>query len=313
MKNCCMLKRIIVGLIVLTLATAALGQRALRKVMPRDVLRIQVYNQPQFGGELPVDPYGDVYPAFLKPVHAAGKTIDELNAEFTRLYSTQLFLKNPIVSVTYASQRPQRATIGGGGIPGPKTVEIIPGDTVLTLLNEGGGLIRDVADLRRAYIRRGGTSESIPIDLYALTQFGDLSQNYELTDGDELIVPESRGNNILVLGAVTNPGQYPYHEPTTAWDAIAQAHGEIRLRSRFSRTVVLRQRDALPGQYVRIPIDLVRFIRKGDSTQNILLQPGDIVFVPETNTPDFNVIGQISQSVFLLDTVGRFFGFRLFR
>ncbi len=308
-----MLKRVLVSLVVLTMAVAAFGQRGQRKVMPRDTIRVSVYNQPQFSGDLPVDPYGDVYPLYLRPVHAAGKTIDELITEFTRLYTTQLFLKNPIVSVTYASQRPQRATIGGGGIPAPKTVEIVPGDTVLTLLNEGGGVIRDVADLRRAYIRRGGTTESIPIDLYALTQFGDLSQNYELTDGDELIVPESRGNNILVLGAVQNPGQFPYREPTTAWDAIGQAHGEIRFRSRFSRTVVLRQRDALPGQYVRIPIDLVRFIRKGDSTQNIELQPGDIVFVPETNTPDFAQIGQISQSVFLLQSVGQFFGFRLFR
>ena len=308
-----MLKRVLVGLLMLTAAVAAVGQRGQRKVLPRDVIRVSVYNQPQFSGDLPVDPYGDVYPLYLPVVHAAGKTIDQLREEFLRLYSTQLFLKNPIVSVTYGSQRPQRATIGGGGIPGPKTVEIVPGDTVLTLLNEGGGVIRDVADLRRAYIRRGGTNESIPIDLYALTQFGDLSQNYELTDGDELIVPESRNNNFLVLGAVQAPGQYPYHEPTTVQDAIAIAHGEIRLRSRFSRTVILRQRDGLPGQYVRIPVDLVRFIRKGDSTQNVTLQPGDVVFVPETNTPDFGVLSQISQTFFLFDTLGRFFGFRLFR
>ena len=308
-----MLKRVLMGLTMLTLAVAAFGQAGMRKVMPRDVLRISVYNQPQFSSDLPVDPNGDVYPLYLRPVHAGGKTVDELITEFTRLYTTQLFLKNPIVSLTYVSQRPQRATVGGGGVPAPKTVEIVPGDTVLTLLNEGGGFIRDVADLRRAYIRRGGTFESIPIDLYALTQFGDLTQNYPLIDGDELIVPESRGNDVLVLGAVGSPGRYPYREPMTVEDAIADAHFEIRLRSRFSRTVVLRQREALPGQYVRIPVDLVRFIRKGDSTQNIALQPGDIVFVPETNTPDFAVISQVSQSVFLFQTIGQFFGFRLFR
>ncbi|RYG41283.1 hypothetical protein EON79_21070, partial [bacterium] len=172
---------------------------------------------------------------------------------------------------------------------------------------------RDVADLRRAYLRHAGTSENIPIDLYALTVFGDVSQNYEIQDGDELIVPEARGNQIVVTGAVQRPGLYPFREPTTAWDAIGLAGYEIRLRSRFSRTVVLRQRQGLMGEYVRIPIDLVRFIRKGDSSQNIQLQAGDIVFVPETNTPDFGVLSQIAQTTFLLNNVGGIFGLNLFR
>ncbi len=308
-----MLKRVLVGLIALALAVSAFGQRAPRRLKQQDVLRVQVFNQNQIVGESPIDSSGDFTPPYLLPIHAEGRTIEELLNELTRLYRQRLFLRDPIVSVTLVSVRQMRATIGGGGVPRAGTFAIFPGDTVLSLLNQGGGAIRDVADLRRSYLRRAGTSEAIPLDLYSLTVFGDVSQNYEVQDGDELVVPEARGNQVLVLGAVVRAGLYPYREPTTAWDAIGEAGGEIRLRSRFSKTVVLRQREGLPGQYVRIAIDLTRFIRKGDSTQNIQLQPGDIVFVPETNTPDFNVIGQLGNSAFLLNSLGGLFGFRLFR
>lgn len=308
-----MLKRVLIVLLALATAVSAFGQRTPRKIKQQDVLRIQVFNQNQIVGDTPVDTSGDITPPFLPPIHAEGRTIDELLKELTRLYSQRLFLRDPIVSVTLVSLRTMRATIGGGGVPRAGTYQVFPGDTVLSLLNQGGGAIRDIADLRRSYLRRAGTSEAIPIDLYSLTVFGDTSQNYEVQDGDELVVPEARGNQVLVLGAVQVPGLYPYREPTTAWDAIGEAHGEIRLRSRFSKTVVLRQREGLPGQYVRIPIDLVRFIRKGDSTQNIQLQPGDIIFVPETNTPDFTVLSQLGNSAFLVQNVASLFGVNVFR
>ena len=308
-----MLKRILIGLMVLAFACSAFGQRLQRTLRQQDVLRIQVYGQNQISGDTTIDTSGDITPPFLNTVHAEGRTVDDLIAELTRLYRLRLFLKEPIVSVQVIQLRPIRATVGGGGVQRPGTIAIIPGDNVLTLFNQGGGANQDTADLRRAYLRRAGTTESIPVDLYALTVFGDTTQNYEIQDGDELIVPEARGNTIGVSGAVQRPGLYPYREPTTAWDAIGLAGGEIRLRSRFSRTVVLRQRDGLPGEYVRIPIDLVRFIRKGDSTQNIQLQARDIIFGPETNTPDFTVLSQLGNTAFLLNSLGGLFGINIFR
>ena len=310
-----MVKRLLVGILLLAMAVGAFGQPAsqARKLRPQDVLRIQVFGQQQIVGDTPVDTNGFVTPPFLFSIRAEGRTVDELIVELTRLYRERLFLKTPIVSVTLVQLRPLRATVGGGGVARAGTYPIVPGDTVLNLLNQGGGAIRDEADLRRAYLRRTGTGEAIPIDLYSLTVFGDITQNYEIQDGDELVVPESRGNQIAVLGSIQRPNLYPYREPIRAWDAIAQAGGEIRTRTRFSRTVVLRQRPGLPGEYVRIPIDLVRFIRKGDSSQNILLQPGDIIFVPETNSPDLQQISALANVAFILDRFGGgLFGINIF-
>ncbi len=309
-----MVKRLLVVLLLLSMTILAIAQAPVRKLRSQDVLRIQVFGQQQILADVPVDPSGYVTAPFLGSIKAEGRTVDEVIAELTRLYRDRLFLRDPIVSVTLVQLRPLRATVGGGGVQRSGTYPIVPGDTVLNLLNQGGGAIRDVADLRRAYLRRTGTAEAIPIDLYALTVFGDVSQNYEIQDGDELIVPESRGNQVNVLGAVQRPFQYPYREPMRAWDAISLAGGEIRLRARFSRTVVLRERQGLPGEYVRIPIDLVRFIRKGDSSQNILLQAGDIIFVPETNSPDLTQIGGIANAFFIIDRLGgSLLGFNLTR
>ena len=309
-----MVKRVLVGILLFVVVALAGAQASSpRKLRPQDVLRIQVFGQQQILADVPIDTQGFITPPFLLSYRAEGKTIDELIVDFTRLYKERLFLREPVVSVTLVQLRPLRATVGGGGVARAGTFPIVPGDTVLSLLNQGGGGIRDVADLRRAYLRRTGTAEAIPIDLYALTVFGDVTQNYEVQDGDELVVPEARGNQNLVLGAVQRPGLYPYREPTTVWDSIGEAGGEIRFRSRFSRTVVLRQRQGLPGEYVRIPVDLVRFIRKGDSSQNIQLQAGDIVFVPETNTPDFNQVSALANVAFILDRFsGSLFGLHIF-
>jgi hypothetical protein len=57
----------------------------------------------------------------------------------------------------------------------------------------------------------------------------------------------------------------------------------------------------------------VRFIRNGDSAQNIQLQPGDIIYVPETKTPDIDRISRIIGSAAFFGDVFRrgVFGIRL--
>lgn len=77
---------------------------------------------------------------------------------------------------------------------------------------------------------------------------------------------------------------------------------------------MIRERAGQPGQYQYINVDYVRFIRKRDQTQNILLQPGDLVFIPETNTPDFAQISALTNTVYIFNSLGSgLFGLKLFR
>lgn len=293
-------------------APAQAGRPTLERyrLQVEDIVRVQVFNQAQITGEIPVGRDGYITPPFLPSVKAAGRTIDDLIAELTSLYKTRLFLRDPIVSVILVQPRPQRAYISGivtrpGGYP------IRPGDTILGLYSQGGGAVQDNSDLRRAFLRRSESRELIPIDMYSLTVLGDLSQNYEVHDGDELTIPEQRVNRIIVLGSVQTPGAYPYREPMSVADAIALARGEVRYRSRFSKIKVIRQKPGQTGQYDLIAVDLVRYFNAKDLSQNIQLQPGDTVYVPETNTPDIQQIGGLLNTAFILNQFSSIFGLRI--
>ena len=293
-------------MLLLVLSAFGLTQSSttsLYRLKPEDVLRIQVFGQNQITADVPVGIDGSVSAPFLGSVMAAGKTLDQLQTQLTALYETKMRLRDPIVSVTVIQFRQLRATIGGA-VSHPGSVPIRPGDTVLALLNNGGGAIRDVADLRRAYLRHANSVEVVPIDLYSMTVLGDMSQNYTLADGDEVTVPEERNNHVTITGAIERPGQYPYHEPMTLADVIALGGGEVRYRTKFSGTLIIRQKPGLPGEYVTIHANFVRFVRKGDQSQNVLLEPGDFIFVPETNTPDFNQINALFNVAYILNVLG---------
>jgi polysaccharide export outer membrane protein len=305
--------RLAIGVLLATVAcVCALGQTPEPyRLSPDDVVRIQIYNESQVSAEVPIGKDGTLTAPFLEPMQVKGMTIAELQKALAREYTKKLRLRDPKVSVIISRYRQVRASIGGL-VNRPGVYDLRPGDGILTLLSFGGGPVLERADLRRATLRKSNSNELIPIDLFAILNRADTTQNYVVEDGDMLNVPESN-NRILVIGLIPRPNAYFYKEPMTVQDALAQAGGEIPTKSWLSHTLVIRERAGMPGVYDRIQVDIVRFIRKGDSSQNILLQPGDIVYVPETKTPDLDRIGRILSSVAFFGSTFRngLLGFRL--
>lgn len=307
------MRGISVTLLIALLAACGLAQNdAAYRLKPEDRIRIQVYNESQIDAVLPVGRDGNVSAPFVGLIRAEGKTTSELEAELARLYVERLRLRDPKVAVTIMQYRVLRATVGGM-VNRPGTYEIRPGDTLITLLNAAGGPVFDRANLKRATLRRAMTREQIPVDLRALIN-GDTSQNYEIEDGDELLVPEDVENHILILGAVAGPGLFPYREGMTLNDAIALGRGEIRTRSKLSEVLIIRRAPGDPNRILRIRANYVRFVRNGDYTQNVLLQPRDMIYVPETRTPDITQISAFVNTAFFIDRILRdgFFGIRPF-
>lgn len=305
--------RTLLGMVLAwALCALALAQDGTYRLMPEDIIRIQVYNETQINALLPIGKDGNVSAPFVGIIRAQGKTTSELEAELKQEYIKKLRLREPRVSVTIERFRPVRAAVGGF-VSRPGIYEVRPGDTVFSLLTQGGGPVPDRADLKRATLRRANTRELIPIDLYAMFFRGDMSQNYEVQDGDELIVPEETNNRIIVMGSVVNPGPFAYREGYRLSDAIAMARGPVPIRAMMSKTVIVREMPGQPGRYIQIVADYVRFQKKGDSTQNIELQPGDLVYIPDTKTPDLRTIGDTLNAAFFIDRIARdgLFGFRL--
>jgi polysaccharide export outer membrane protein len=283
------------------------------KLRPLDDIRIQVYNEPQIDAVIPVLPDGKVSAPFVGLVDVAGKTTAEVELDLADRYKEKLKLRDPRVSVVVMRYRPIRASVTGMALQPGRYEDFRPGDTVLHLLTRAGGASPDRADMYRATLIRGSSRESIPIDLYAMMFKNDMSQNYELEDNDTLIIPEDRVNRINVLGTIAQPGPYPYKEPMYLSDAIAAARGEVRGRTKFSEVMIVRKKPGVEDQLIRIKANFVQY-QKGDISQNVLLQPGDTIFVPEVKTPDYNQLGSIFNSLFVIDRLltGGIFGFRLF-
>ena len=307
------------GLLVslLLLASAiAFGQDSGYRLQPEDVVRIAVYNEPQISNqEFEIGKDGTVSLPFVGIIKAAGKTTAELEAELKDLYVKKLRLRDPIVSVTISRFRIMRASVTGI-VQRAGTFPFRQGNTIATLLSLAGGPVFDQADLRRARLRRAGSNEEIPIDLEAMLQLGDTSQNFPLEDGDELIIPQDRENRIVVWGAVAQPGNYPYQKGMRVMDAIALARGEVPRVSKMSEARVLRRVQGQPDKFFPIQVNMVRFMNKPfDYTQNIEIQRGDVVFIPTTKTPNFNELTAVFNTLFFANRVffeEGFFGFRPF-
>jgi len=89
---------------------------------------------------------------------------------------------------------------------------------------------------------------------------------------------ESRSRRFFVYGEVTKPGTYAIAENTTVLRAISMAGGFTKFGS-SSRVKVLRPKENEPG-YETIKIDIKK-VMNGDSENDILLSPGDMVVISE--------------------------------
>jgi protein involved in polysaccharide export with SLBB domain len=108
---------------------------------------------------------------------------------------------------------------------------------------------------------------------------------------------------IYLLGEVKTPGAYELDKGQTLVSVLAVAGGPTRA-AKLRNTLIIR------GDYNNDPTVIVanasRILKKGDLSENVVLQSGDIIYVPSTVISDVNYfITQIKPilDVFLLGTV----------
>jgi polysaccharide export outer membrane protein len=88
-------------------------------------------------------------------------------------------------------------------------------------------------------------------------------------------IVEIRSRQVYVLGQVSKPGGFPLIAPIHVLQLIAQAGGLTTYANRKG-IVVLRSEQ---GSIRKIPFNYNNVVR-GEGKQNIVLQPGDTVYVP---------------------------------
>jgi len=98
----------------------------------------------------------------------------------------------------------------------------------------------------------------------------------------------------------------------TLSDAIALARGEITTKTKFSETLIIREKVGEPGQYLRIRA--TTFVTFATAIRPERGPPaGDLIYFPETNTPDLNRISALANVAFIIDRFGgSLFGINIF-
>ena len=91
--------------------------------------------------------------------------------------------------------------------------------------------------------------------------------------------PVSAFSQVKVIGQVVKPQSLPYREGMTVLDALLTVGG-LGPYAAGNRAKVVRTDG---GKQTQINVNLEKIIDKGDMTQNIKLQPGDVIVVPETH------------------------------
>lgn len=159
---------------------------------------------------------------------------------------------------------------------------------------------KDSAGLLNAVTMAGGAADSSDLKKVTVThlngnlettnilsaiQTGKQDDLPKLQASDLITVPESN-DRIAVMGWVASPGLYSLKEgqPTTLSDMLGMARGVDNKRSGLSRVSVLR---SVNGKQERLTYNFTKFLKNEDTSQNPEMQPGDIVWVPQTNSPDW--------------------------
>lgn len=100
-----------------------------------------------------------------------------------------------------------------------------------------------------------------------------------------VIVRFFAANRYFVSGEVNTPGAFESPGGLTVLQSIAQAGG-MKDTARSDEIAIVR-RDATGEPYV-VPVDLDRLISGEDTSQDLRLQPQDVVFVPKSDIAEVN-------------------------
>jgi len=157
------------------------------KIGPQDVLRIDVWKEPDISRTIPVRPDGKITLPLLNDVQAAGMTAMQLAASLHD--SLSKFLTNPQVTVTVTEINSRRVYITGevvraGALP------LLPGMTVLQALSSSGGFTQ-FAKTKSIYVLRTEEGKQVkhPFNYKEVVKGNLQDQNIVLQPGDVIVVP----------------------------------------------------------------------------------------------------------------------------
>jgi polysaccharide biosynthesis/export protein len=259
---------------------------------PEDVLSIRVLNREELGdAPYPIDLRGEIGLPRVGRVHAAGLTVEQLEARLVVLYRD--FLQKPIVNIQVVEYHSQPISIlGAVAVPG---VHQIRGRrTLLEIVSEAAGLKADAGSTIE--ITRQKAWGPIPlsnnaldsseqfftasVSIYSLMGAKNPKENILVMPWDVITVPKAEF--VYVIGAVKRAGAFALSEKSdlSILEAVSLADGLERTAA--PRSAKILRPDRPSGDRRAIQVDLKQVLAgKG---ADVRLLPNDILFVPSSTS-----------------------------
>jgi polysaccharide export outer membrane protein len=218
------------------------------------------------------------YP-YVGVIEVAGRTLPEVRSALAE--RLRKYVQNPQLDVRVVAFRGKRFQVTGEVVQ-PSTLPItdVP-IRVQDAIAQARGLSPD-AWTRRVTLTRGG--KTFRLDLQALYDEGDVSQNWLLQDGDVLHVPSREENKVFVLGEVRKPSSKVMAKGRMSLaEAIGDAEGLDPVAS-SGEVYVFRGRYDAPQVY-RLEASKVDALLLAVQFQ---LAPQDVVFVSPYKLTSWN-------------------------
>jgi protein involved in polysaccharide export with SLBB domain len=215
---------------------------------PDDELRIRIWGQVGYSGNLRVDRSGNIYLPQVGEIHVAGLSFSDLDLHVRQAVSR--VYRNFDLSVDMGRIRSIQVYVTGRARrPGAYTVSSL--SSLVNVLFASGGPSLE-GSLRHILLNRNGKTIT-DFDLYALVIRGDKSKDVRLLPEDVLYIPPV-GPQVAVTGSVHEPGIYELLGNESIADVLKNA-GEMSTLASNSRISLDRVDQHQYRQAMEIAVD----------------------------------------------------------
>ena len=245
-------------------------------VGPEDILKIQVWDNPDLDRTVQVSREGIFSFPFIRTVKADGLSVAQLEEELKNRLADGYLIK-PHVTIKVDEYKSKKVFVLGE-VHKPGTYPLTGRTDLLDVISQAAGqtseagneavIIRPQNNLKKekpTLPQEAKEGEVITIDLYRLLK-GDITQNIDLQKGDTIYVPKR--SYFYVFGEVRSPGRYVLERETTVLKGITMAGGLTEKAGVTWRIRILRKKD---GKKLELK-----------AMMDQLLEPEDIISVPES-------------------------------